>query len=629
MTIEVEKISKKKMKRQRAAEQEEAPVGKVETTACNENNTAELLAPAKKKKKKSKKTESTAEADELPFCSAPSPSSEDTTTTSPADGAEAESSLNTVKESTSEDKPEKKKKKKKSKGEKENNAEVEVAISHQAVATTSCANKIDPATLEKAKQFRAKHQIRVTKFQLFATEQQEKKPSAEQQPAQLIEAFPPSEHFEESLFGPEVHKELLAGGFTTPTPIQAQVWPIAKEGHDLVAVAKTGSGKTLAFLLPCFEKILQSSSKTDSSIGNGPKLLVLAPTRELATQIDKDARRFLGKFATGTKATEDRTRSATACCLIYGGVPKFPQQKQLKESKNLLVLTATPGRLCDHMKDGSVKLSSVACLAIDEADRMLEMGFEPQMKEIVKELPKSSDRQTLLFSATWPKAMKKLLLQNDYLVREEEKQNVEGSCSSVKKVTYQINVGETDDLAANKAVKQEFYELSDDVKDGKLWKLLDQLKDSDKTIVFANTKRRVQKLSQDVWASGYQCSVLSGDQTQQDRDKSLKEFKENKTKLLFGTDVCARGLDIKDVTHVINYDMARDVESYIHRIGRTGRAGNNGTSITFVNSDYDMQCSPALVKIAKEAGQEVPEWLEKLAKKSATSGKKVDKLWKY
>jgi superfamily II DNA/RNA helicase len=224
----------------------------------------------------------------------------------------------------------------------------------------------------------------------------------------------------------------------------------------------------------------------------------------------------------------------------------------------------------------------------------------------MKQVPQ--ERQTLMFSATWPKAIKKLA--GTYL-----------------KEAVHVNVGETDELAANKSVTQEFVKLNDDEKDNRLWRLMDTFTDKEKCIVFANTKRRIDKLSKDVLSSGYNCVVMSGDKTQQERDQGLADFVSGKSQIMFATDVCSRGLDIKGVTHVINYDMARDVDSYIHRIGRTGRAGMSGTSITFVNDDYDIPCSPALAKIAKEAGQAVPDWLEKLVAKAA-NGKK-DKLWQY
>jgi ATP-dependent RNA helicase DDX5/DBP2 len=397
----------------------------------------------------------------------------------------------------------------------------------------------------------------------------------------------PVQTFETAPFPKKVRKALIAAGFAAPSPIQSQAWPIAVQGKDFIGVAKTGSGKTLAFLLPAFRML----SKQQPDCSNGPAVLVLAPTRELAVQIEEAASRF-AEFAD------------VSCCVVYGGVPKPPQANALRKQPQVVV--GTPGRVVDLMNDGALKVSNVCFFVLDEADRMLEMGFEPQMKEIMKDVPEK--RQTLLFSATWPKSIKKL-------------------AEAYLKEAVHVNVGETDELAANKAVSQEFFNLSDDEKDAKLWAIMDKFKETDKCIVFANTKRRIEKLSKDVWASGYSCAVMSGDKTQQERERGLADFTSGKSQVMFATDVCSRGLDIKDVTHVINYDMARDVEAYIHRIGRTGRAGSTGTSITFVNDDFDIPCSPALAKIAKEAGQDVPAWLERMVTKAATS--KKDKLWQY
>eukprot|EP00747_Dinoflagellata_sp_TGD_P062669 gnl/TRDRNA2_/TRDRNA2_153117_c0_seq1.p1 gnl/TRDRNA2_/TRDRNA2_153117_c0~~gnl/TRDRNA2_/TRDRNA2_153117_c0_seq1.p1 ORF type:complete len:493 (-),score=122.40 gnl/TRDRNA2_/TRDRNA2_153117_c0_seq1:46-1524(-) len=399
----------------------------------------------------------------------------------------------------------------------------------------------------------------------------------------------PVQTLETAPFNKKIRAALKDAGFTAPTAVQAQGWPIAVRGDDMVSVAKTGSGKTLAFLLPAFRRIVKA--KMDPSAG--PPVLVLAPTRELAVQIEEAAIKF-GEHAGIT----------TAC--IYGGVPKPPQVKAMKKQPHLVV--ATPGRLVDLMSENAVALESVQILVLDEADRMLDMGFEPQMDKIMAKI--SAERQTMLFSATWPKAVQKLATK--YL----------------KEDTVRVNIGETEDLAANKAVSQEFFPLDDDEKENKLWKILDGLKTDDKTIVFANTKRRIDKLQKIVWETGYDCVAMHGEKAQWERDEGLAKFVSGKAPLMFATDVCARGLDIKGVTHVINFDMARDVESYIHRIGRTGRAGATGTSITFFNEAYDMDCAPALAKIAEEAGQTVPNFLAKAAAKTG-NGKGKNKLWRY
>jgi len=312
---------------------------------------------------------------------------------------------------------------------------------------------------------------------------------------------------------------------------------------------------------------------------------------ELATQIEQVAKKFGACLDIST-------------AIMYGGAPKGPQAKELKQRPHLVV--ATPGRLCDFMADGTANLSNVAFLVLDEADRMLDMGFEPQMEIIMKQIPK--ERQSMMFSATWPKSVQKL------------------AAKYLKSDAAHINVGETEELAANKAVSQQFFNLGDDEKENKLWRILYDLGEGTKIIIFANTKNRINKLQKEVWNNGYDCIAMHGDKQQWERDEGLKKFVSGEVPIMLATDVCARGLDIKDVSHVLNFDMARDVESYIHRIGRTGRGGKSGTSITFFNDAYDIECAPALAKIAKEAGQEVPGFLEKAATKGANA---KNKLWKY
>lgn len=397
----------------------------------------------------------------------------------------------------------------------------------------------------------------------------------------------PVQSFETAPFGKKMKAALQAAGFAAPTPIQAQGWPVAVNGDDLVSVAKTGSGKTLAFLLPAFRTI----AKKQLDASNGPVVLVLAPTRELAVQIEAVAVQFGAAYDINTT-------------IVYGGVPKPPQAKALKSCPQVVV--ATPGRLVDLMNDGSIKIGSVACLVLDEADRMLDMGFEPQMEQIMKKIP--AERQTLLFSATWPKAVKKL------------------AAKYLKDSAVHVNVGETEELAANKAVSQEFFKLDDDEKEAKLWRILYDMGENTKIIIFGNTKNRINKLQKEVWNQGYDNIAMHGDKTQQERDAGLKKFLSGEVPIMLATDVCARGLDIKDVTHVLNFDMARDVESYIHRIGRTGRAGKNGVSITFFNRAYDMECAPALAKIAEEAGQVVPDFLKEAAEKTKAV---KNKAWRY
>jgi superfamily II DNA/RNA helicase len=234
------------------------------------------------------------------------------------------------------------------------------------------------------------------------------------------------------------------------------------------------------------------------------------------------------------------------------------------------------------------------------------MGFEPQLKQIMAALP--SERQTLFFTATWPKAVRR----------------VAGTFLRTGHTT-EVFIGEggaDGELEANKAVTQTFIEAQDDEKDKKLYELLCSLDDKASVVVFANTKRRVDYIADIFWKEGFSTCAVHGDKPQQERDASLQKFVNKQCAIMVATDVAARGLDIKGVTHVVNFDMARDVESYVHRIGRTGRAGELGEAVTFWNPDYDKVCSPALVKIAKDAGQAVPPFLAKYEKA------KANKQWK-
>jgi len=382
---------------------------------------------------------------------------------------------------------------------------------------------------------------------------------------------------------------LSNAGYSTPTAIQSQAWPILLEGQDLIAIAKTGSGKTLAFLLPMMHRLSQKPAPLTLDKLPAPRALVISPTRELASQIFAECQ----KFGACLKLTSG---------LVYGGMPISAQRRALV-SEPPAVLVATPGRLVDLQSQRALTLARCEAVTLDEADRLLDMGFEAQINSVFGEVPPS--RQTLLFSATWPKAVRKLAAA--YL--------------RAGVATTQINVGGGDDvqLSANTAISQAFIHATDDEKDAKLYKYLCELEEGSRVIVFANTKRRVEKLSKDF--SEFGTCAIHGDKRQDEREGALRSFIANECPLMVATDVAARGLDIGGVTHVINFDMARDVESYVHRIGRTGRAGKLGTSLTFWNPDYDKQCAPALVKIALDAKQYVPEWLAKF------QTTKASKLW--
>jgi superfamily II DNA/RNA helicase len=402
--------------------------------------------------------------------------------------------------------------------------------------------------------------------------------------------------FEDAPFSPYIQKALKDASFTDPSPIQARAWPAVLQGKDLIAVAKTGSGKTLGFLLPVFhliKDILKKKNKTQEP-SSSPLCLVLAPTRELAIQIHSECIKF-----------GETIRSEC----VYGGTNVGDQIKQLSKN-NPQVIIATPGRLCDMLQRKVLSLEKCQFCILDEADRMLEMGFEPQLKQIMPLLP--TERQTLFFTATWPQTVRRVAKG---FLREGQ--------------TTELFIGdgaEDGELEANKAVTQTFIEAQDDEKDKKLYELLCTLDfDNNKAsvVIFANTKRRVDFIASIFWKEGFTTCSVHGDKPQHERDASLQKFVTKECAIMVATDVAARGLDIKGVTHVINFDMARDVESYVHRIGRTGRAGELGEAVTFWNPDYDKDCSPALVKIARDAGQVVPPFLAKYEKQKSSKQWKV------
>jgi len=385
--------------------------------------------------------------------------------------------------------------------------------------------------------------------------------------------------FEEASFPEYVLDEVMRLGFKNPTPIQCQGWPMALSGRDMVGISATGSGKTLAFLLPA---IVHINAQPYLQPGDGPIVLIIAPTRELAVQIQQEA----NKFGASSKIKN-------TC--IYGGVPKGGQIADLRRGVEICI--CTPGRMIDMLGMGKTNLRRVTYLVLDEADRMLDMGFEPQLRKIVSQI--RPDRQTLMWSATWPKEI--VSLAHDFLTD-----------------FIQVTVGSLD-LTANKSIKQ-IVEVMDDHQ--KYAALMDHMKDiyeGGRIIIFCETKRGADELSRNLRNSRYVCKAIHGNKSQEERDWVLKEFKEGKTQVLVATDVASRGLDIKDIRYVINFDMPKNIEDYIHRIGRTARAGTKGNALSFFTSDNGRLAGP-LVKILEEAEQEVPRDLRGLVGRGGGGG---------
>ncbi|UTT94069.1 hypothetical protein NDA17_002043 [Ustilago hordei] len=383
-----------------------------------------------------------------------------------------------------------------------------------------------------------------------------------------------------------VKKTLDAQGFTTPTPIQACCWPVLLQDKDVVGIAETGSGKTFAFGLPALQhlvtkhKVLEGGKKKGR--GAQVNVLVVAPTRELAIQTEENMAK-LGK-----------SMGIGMICL-YGGVSKQEQVRLLNQTPTVRIVVGTPGRVLDMARDGSLDLSDVTYLVLDEADRMLDKGFEPDIRAIIGMCTSREDgRHTSMFSATWPPA-------------------VRGLAESFMNGPVRVTVG-SDELSANRRVEQTVEVLADGyAKERRLNDFLRSVNaqsSKDKILIFALYKKEAQRVEQTLRRGGFSVSGIHGDLGQNERIASLERFKSAETPLLVATDVAARGLDIPNVEHVINYTFPLTIEDYVHRIGRTGRGGKTGKSLTFF-TEMDKAHAGELIRVLKDADQKVPEDLTK------------------
>ncbi|XP_037552765.1 probable ATP-dependent RNA helicase DDX4 [Nematolebias whitei] len=369
-------------------------------------------------------------------------------------------------------------------------------------------------------------------------------------------------------------------GYVKPTPVQKHGIPIISAGRDLMACAQTGSGKTAAFLLPILQQLMADGvAASRFSEIQEPEAIIVAPTRELINQIFLEAR----KFAFGT---------CVRPVVVYGGVSTGHQIRDLTRGCNMLC--GTPGRLLDVIGRGKVGLSKVRYLVLDEADRMLDMGFEPVMRRLVGSpgMPSKESRQTLMFSATYPEDIQRLaadFLKADYLFLAVG--IVGGACSDVEQKFVQVT----------KFDKRE--------------QLLDILRTtgSERTMVFVETKRLADFIAAFLCQEKLPTTSIHGDREQREREQALADFRSGKCPVLVATSVAARGLDIPDVQHVVNFDLPKDIDEYVHRIGRTGRCGNTGRAVSFFDPDVDGQLARSLVTILSKAQQEVPSWLEESA----------------
>lgn len=393
--------------------------------------------------------------------------------------------------------------------------------------------------------------------------------------------------FEEANLGEIISFNIQLAKYSKPTPVQKSSIPIVKAKRDLMACAQTGSGKTAAFLVPILSRIFEEGPfENAGTIRSGtsrrkqfPIAIVLAPTRELASQIYDEARKFV-------------YRSRMRPCVVYGGADVGTQMRDIERGCHILV--ATPGRLVDMIQRGKIGLEAVQFLCLDEADRMLDMGFEPQIREIVEkcDMPPTGQRQTLMFSATFPKEIQ--MLARDFLDNY---------------IFLAVGrVGSTSENITQKVVWVEEHDKREFLLD-----LLNASGPDSLTLVFVETKRGADALEDFLirCPDNYRVSSIHGDRHQREREQALASFRSGQTPILVATAVAARGLDIPNVKHVINFDMPSDIEEYVHRIGRTGRVGHTGLATSFFN-DKNRNISRDLIDILSDSKQEIPSWLESM-----------------
>lgn len=376
---------------------------------------------------------------------------------------------------------------------------------------------------------------------------------------------------------PEILETIRDNKFTEPSPIQCQAWPVLLSGSDCIGIAQTGTGKTLAFLLPAFIHIDQQPVERNAR--GGPSCLVLSPTRELAQQIEMEVKKF-------------HYRGIRSVC-IYGGGDRNSQISQIK--KGVEIVIGTPGRLNDLLMNNFFSVKSVTYLVLDEADRMLDMGFEPEIKKILLDI--RPDRQTVMTSATWPSDVQRMA---DKYLRNP----------------IRVNVGSLD-LQACHSVTQLIEFINTEDKQERVIQFITSMDKDDKLLIFVGRKITADDISSNFAMRedldiGIQC--IHGDRDQSDREQALEDMKTGRARVLIATDVASRGLDIKDLTHVLNYDFPRHIEDYVHRIGRTGRAGRSGCALTFVTREDWMHVGK-LIPIMEEAGQDIPDELVEMAER--------------
>nr|UNA88846.1 VASA [Penaeus merguiensis] len=397
----------------------------------------------------------------------------------------------------------------------------------------------------------------------------------------------PAASFQTMNLRPLLLENIVKAGYGCPTPVQKYTIPNVMNGRDIMGCAQTGSGKTAAFLLPMLHYILDNNCPSNAFEEPAqPTGLVICPTRELAIQIMREARKFSHS-------------SVAKCCVAYGGAAGFHQLKTIHSGCHILV--ATPGRLLDFVEKGKIVFSSLKYLVLDEADRMLDMGFLSSIKTVInhKTMTPTADRITLMFSATFPNEIQELAsaFLNNYLF---------------------VVVGSVG--AANTDVKQEVLSVPKFEKKAKLIEMCEEIlinADDEKILVFVEQKRVADFVGTYLCEKNFRATTMHGDRYQAQREQALTDFRTGVFNILVATAVAARGLDIKGIGVVVNYDLPKEIDEYVHRIGRTGRLGNRGLSISFYDEEADACLTKDLVKVLSEANQTIPDWL---TQKANTSG---------
>ncbi len=340
---------------------------------------------------------------------------------------------------------------------------------------------------------------------------------------------------------PDVARAIDELGFMAPTPVQAQAIPILRAGKDLLAQAQTGTGKTAAFAIPIIEKVDPQEKR--------PQALIVVPTRELCVQVTREFG-VLGKYRHAHEVA------------IYGGVPYGPQERALARGAQIVV--GTPGRLLDHIERGTLRLDGIRIVILDEADRLLDMGFAPDVRKLLRLAPKQ--RQTALFSATLTGEIKDL---------------------AYRFTNTPAQIAIDPERRTQESVEQVYVEVLEEDKPRVLVELLRRW-ETEQVLVFRHTKRGVDRLLEDLQRRKHNVAAIHGDMTQRERERTLDKFKSGEIKILVATNLAARGLHIEDISHVVNYDLPEDAETFTHRIGRTGRAGETGVAVTFV-AEWDFE----------------------------------------